>query len=148
LSLVAVISANTVYPNWGKVAFGERYFPVPPPNLPHDSLLVMAGDDPMAFIVPRLDPSVRAVSIENNLVHGSQHNLLVANIRSIIREHQGPIYSVSVASRGAGIEKAYMEYGLRRERSRCLAFAPGMGETLHICPLLRVAAPHPPSGRE
>jgi hypothetical protein len=148
LTMIALLTGSTIYPNWGRTAFGERYFPVPPPALPHNALLVMAGNDPMSFIVPMLDPSVRAVSIENNLLHPTQNNLLVARIHTIIREHPGPMFSISAESRQARIDQVYAAYGLTRNLGQCTAYASKMGERLHICPLSRLAVAHPPSGRE
>jgi len=139
LGISGVILVTTIYPDWGRAEFGDKYFPIEVPTLPDDSLLLLAGGAPMAYIVPILDHKVRAVAIKNNLLSPSQGNLLVAKARRIVRDHAGPIFSLSVVRGDGVVNHWYAAYGLKRDLDQCKDLAPRIGDdTLRICPLNRI----------
>jgi len=139
--LGAVIVGTTVYPNWGRAKFGDRYFAIDVPKLPGNSLVVMAGTAPMAYVVPMLGADVRVVAIQNNLLNPSQNNLLIKSARRIVAHNRGPMFSLSAAGDDKNVDGAYAAFGLRRDLTRCTELTlKGGGDMLSVCPLNRIAA--------
>lgn len=141
IAISGVILGTTIYPNWGRAGFGDKYFPTKITPLPKKFLLVIAGTAPMAYIIPMLGPNVRAVSIDNNFLKPRQHNLLVDEANHLVRSYSGPMFSVSPIRLNNSVDSVYKIYGLRRDINRCQNISPKIGDdTLVICPVRHIVA--------
>jgi len=102
-------------------------------------LVVMAGGAPMAFVIPLMSPTVRAISIANNFLSPNQNNLLAQKNRAIIEGHKGPIFSMSSKSEDQSLDQTYRIYHLERNQTDCQIIQPTFyGEEIKICPLLPI----------
>ena len=141
VSLISlVVITTTIYPNWGRRAFGDTYFSINVPDLPQDALVVIAGGAPMAFVIPLMNPNVRVISIANNFLAPDQNNLLARKNRIIIAEHEGPIFSMSPKGDDQTVDQTYRVYHLKRNQTDCQIIQPTFyGEEIKICPLLPIS---------
>lgn len=91
-TVVIILRATTIYPDWGHIPFQERAVPVTPINIPENSLLVLAGDYPMSYVVAFVPPSVRAVGAFSNFVRPPSGAGTRRRIESLIANWEGPIW--------------------------------------------------------
>ncbi len=119
-ALLLVAIGTTVYPDWGRGRYGERYIDVRVPSLPPDSVVLVPGGDPVAYFIPFAEPSARFLGIENNFLDFSQHNRLVSEVDALMRMRGPPKFIVSVGEFDAArLDKLLMRFGLKLDRSPC-----------------------------
>ena len=86
----------TVQPgNWGRVAWGKHYFgvPVPPLAEPDRTIVLMAGHDATAYVVPAFPPAVRFVRIQGWFTGPSPTpNLYDRLMQDLVKRHRGPLF--------------------------------------------------------
>ena len=85
----------TVSPmNHGRVSWTESYFGVRVPPLENiaDSTIIMAGDNPLSYIIPFFPKSTRFISVSNNFTNPSSKTLLQAKIKKILHGEGLNIY--------------------------------------------------------
>ena len=143
--VVAALAIFTVrYPDWWHREYSQHYFEVSvPPVEPHAVVLLVTGE-PMAYVLPFFPPDGRFLGASNNLNDPTRTNLLEREIARIVREHDGPLYSLSFPA-GAGRE-ALIAHGLRiGEPSReCSSIRTNMATSpLELCRLRRTAGAAP-----
>src|SRR5215813_14596303 len=85
VALLAAATTTTVYPDWGRGQYGERYVDVQVPALPPNSVVLIATWDPAAYFIPFAEPSAQYLGIENNYLQLSQNNKLAAEVKRIMR---------------------------------------------------------------
>jgi hypothetical protein len=102
LRVVAAISAlllaasTTVYFDWGRGRYGDRYVDVRVPPLPANSVVLIATWDPVAFFIPFADPNTQFLGIENNYLELSQNNKLAAEVKRILLTPGRPKFILNV----------------------------------------------------
>lgn len=131
-AVMLVAGANR--PNWGRAPFRTPMISVQVPALPHDSLVVLADDNPMAYAVAFLPRTVPAISIQNNFMTPARCTRLQAAAEHRVRQHAGPIFLLRQAS-STGAPSAILAYGLA-SGSNCMAMPTSLDE-LELCPLAR-----------
>jgi hypothetical protein len=116
--VAAALAIVTVrYPAWGRVAYGEHYFAVAvPPVAPHSAILLLSVQ-PMSFVLPFFPPDARFLGAENNLNDPGRQNRLEEEIARIVREHAGPLYSLTTPAGYGG--EVLDAHGLRRVSGDC-----------------------------
>ena len=141
LIMITITCAMTThYPNWGRAKFDDVYFDAPIiSTIPPRSLTVLVGDNPMSYLIPLADPSIRFISIQNNLLEPKQNNLMVAQERAVINEFIGKIYSLSLADKEKETASILEKMNLKIDLKTCLSFKPNIGEMLMLCELNRAA---------
>ncbi len=118
-ALIAVaLTLATGYPKnleLERVPFGQRFVTVDGlPQLSDDTLIVMAGDNPAAFIVPALPPAIRAVRINDwpFLGQNSQDGFEPL-IRRTVADHTGPLVLLTHSDDFGRAQKIATLFGLR-----------------------------------
>jgi len=94
--LLLVVSIVTVYPQMGRVKFSNNEFEITHTQLPHRSLVILAGV-PIGYLVPFLvgdDPASRIIGM-NDTIGLSQQTGLGAIISHEISTWTGPIFVVA-----------------------------------------------------
>jgi hypothetical protein len=148
IALAAVIVAASYRPgDWGRAPWpGTRdYFAVPVPALerPAETMVIMAGWQPSAYVVPKFPPAVRFVRIQSNFTSPddveNRHNELM---RRIIAAHEGPLYALFTDHEYAAVTAALAVYELKIVWPPCVEMPSNLDRRLIFCPLARA-----PSGR-
>ncbi len=132
--------------NWGRIPWGEDYFGVQPPPLadPANTLVIMSGGAPTAYVIPAFPPAVRFFRIQSNLTGVPGHeNEFDRLLQRLIAGHQGPLFGLYLSSpdEEPKSQKALSAYGLRLQKERCLELKTHLERfaehPLLFCPLSR-----------
>lgn len=95
-AVLTLAATTTVYLDWGRRPYGERYVDVRVPPLPDNAVVLIATWDPVAFFIPYANPAAQYVGIENNYLEISQHNKLAEEVKAIMRAPGRSKYVLSV----------------------------------------------------
>jgi hypothetical protein len=96
LAAVTLI-ATTRFANWGRIDFGNRWFEVKvqmPLMLPNAVVLITTGEA-VSYLIPLLPGSSRYLGAMNTIVDPSHHTKLAETVRTIVRDHPGPLYQLT-----------------------------------------------------
>jgi hypothetical protein len=85
LALLITAAATTVYLDWGRGEYSERYVDVSVPQLPLNSVVLVASWDPAAYFIPFAEPTAQYLGIENNYLQLSQNNRLASEVKRLMR---------------------------------------------------------------
>ena len=135
-ALLAVAAATTVYPDWGRGRFGERYVDVRVPPMPARSLVLIATGDPVAFFIPFAEPTAQYIGIENDFLDLSQDNLLVAKARELMRTPGRAKFIVNVGTFDrARLDRILAQFGLTLGAAPCRPIRSNLeNPAMSICP--------------
>jgi len=96
LLLCIGIRIGTYYDYWGRVEFGNIYFnSYPLPQIPEKSLVILLGDDSLAYMVPFIASNSVAVGVGNNFLAPHNEGKLQEEENQLILNYKGPLYSLS-----------------------------------------------------
>jgi hypothetical protein len=94
--LLTIAAVSTVYLDWGRGRYGDRYVDVRVPPLPTNSVVLIATWDPVAFFIPFAEPTAQYLGIENNYLELSQNNKLASEVKRIMRTPGRPKFVLNV----------------------------------------------------
>jgi hypothetical protein len=136
VGVLAIAATTTVYLNWGRLPYGDRYIDVHVPPLPMNSVVLIATWDPVAFFIPYAEPSAQYLGIENNYLEISQNNLLAAKVKRIMRTPGRPKFVLSVdAFDSDKLNRLLGQFGLHLSRLPCQPIRTNLvGHALSLCP--------------
>jgi hypothetical protein len=118
--VLGLAAVTTVYLDWGRRPYTDKYVSVEVPRLPPDSIVLIATWDPAAYFIPYAEPSARYLGIENNYLLISQTNKLAEEVKQLMRTPGPPKYVVSVGQFDAGKLNALLaNFGLRLAAAPC-----------------------------
>jgi hypothetical protein len=140
LILVVALSlvATTAPPDWGRGGFGRRWFDVQLPQIEPNALVLLTTDAPMAYLLPFFPADARHLGLNNNINDPQRETLMDEEIVRAIREHDGPIYSLSYPA-GTG-DGALDAHGLIRIKETCVEARTNMRTSpIELCRAVRVA---------
>jgi hypothetical protein len=134
--LLTTAAGTTVYPEWGRGRYGDRYIDVRVPPLPANSLVLIATGQPAAFFMPFAEPTAQFLGIENDFLKLSQHNRLVSRVEALTRTPGRPKFIVSVGEfDGAALDRLLAHFDLALGRAPCQPILSNLeNPALSICP--------------
>jgi Glycosyltransferase family 87 len=134
--LLTIAAATTVYPDWGRGRYSERYVDVRVPPLPANSVVLIATRQPVAFFIPYAEPTAQFLGIENDFLELSQENRLVSKVRSVMRTQGRPKFIVSVGAFDSGkLDGVLAQFDLALGPSPCQPIRSNLeNPALSICP--------------
>lgn len=94
---------TTTFPDWWRIEFGPRWFDVQMPTPDANALVLLATDGPMSYVLPFFPKDARFIGINNSISDARRRTLMEETIRKTIREHKGPLYSLTYPA-GAGVD--------------------------------------------
>ena len=137
-TLVAVtLIATTRFANWGRIDFGDRWFKaVQIPHVETNALVLITTGGAVSYIIPMLPASSRYLGGLNTIVNPWQRTKLVDTVRTIVRDHPGPLYQLTHPLTEG--KEALETYGLARTTA-CAVIVTNMPTTpLELCRLVRI----------
>jgi len=115
--VAAALIASTSPPDWWHIDFGRRWFDVKVPWVAPNALVVLTSNAPMAYVLPFLPADARHFGLNNSINDPDRDTLMEDTIVRAIREHTGPMYSLSYpAGTGDGV---LIADGLFRVKETC-----------------------------
>ncbi|MBI4949169.1 MAG: DUF2029 domain-containing protein [Deltaproteobacteria bacterium] len=109
LSVLFVFMVFAMVPlSWGRGQWSESYFGVEPPPvaLEEESVVLIAGGDPIAYVVPFFPPNVQFIRIESNflMLRKTSSNLYLRDMNDILEKNTKPVYFLASITRHSSIE--------------------------------------------
>ena len=120
VAVLAIAAATTIYLDWGRRPYTDKYVEVQVPALPPHSIVLIATWDPAAYFIPYAEPTARYLGIENNYLELSQDNKLAAEVKRLMRTPGPPKFVLSVGEFDAGkLNTLLGNFGLRLSPTPC-----------------------------
>jgi len=140
-----LIVAVTVPPYWGRSrVHAGPYLDVAAPPIPADSLVLTMTGQPLAYLIPFLEPRARFIAPASNFTDPRFGNRLQSEMAVLIATHRGAIYALRYLGASDATEEAAMAaYGLRRSDEDCRQIRSNVeaNRTVGLCPLHRLRPP-------
>jgi hypothetical protein len=137
--LALTVIGTTRWPDWGHIAFRDRWFMVDLAPVPAEAMVVLASDAPLAYILPFMTEGARFVAAYNNLIRPGEDRMLSLWSEKAIREHPGPLFSLSHDESMAA--QVYAAHRLAPVPGTCSVVRTNMpGAPVRLCRLERRAA--------
>ena len=147
VTMVALIAAvsTTNYLDWGRgehpsagirpARYGGKYIDIQVPELPANSVVLIATWDPVSYFIPFSEPSAQFVGIENNFLSLSQSNKLVAEVWHLMKSAGRPKFILNVGDFDANkLNGILSNFGLRLTGAPCQAIRSNLAEQdLSLC---------------
>lgn len=131
-AILAMILLETTRTSlWGRVAFEDDYFGVTLPTVPQpaQSLVLMAGFDPMAYLIPFFTPELRFLRIHSWFTGPSDHpNGFDRLMQSAVKNHDGAVYGLFRSYERGAAEPAFAAYGYAIDDANCQALRPHIAD--------------------
>jgi hypothetical protein len=133
-AVLAIAATTTVYPDWGRRPYGDRYVDIHVPPLPPNSVVLIATEEPVSYFIPFAEPKAQYVGIENNYLRLSQDNKLASKVKQVMRTPGRPKFVLDVD--GAKPDALLRQLGLRPGASACQPIRSNLeGHILSLCPV-------------
>jgi hypothetical protein len=94
--VLILAETSTVYQDWGRRQYSDKYVEVHVPPLPKKSIVLVATWDPAAYFIPFAEPTAQYVGIENNYLELGQTNKLAVEVNRLMRTPGRPKFVLSV----------------------------------------------------
>jgi hypothetical protein len=135
IASLILAAATTVYLDWGRGRYGDRYVDVRVPPLPENSVVLIATWDPVAFFIPFADPNTQFLGIENNYLELSQNNKLAAEVKRIMGAPGRPKFILNVDKFNSDkLNRTLGLFGLRLSALPCRPISTNLeGHELSLC---------------
>jgi hypothetical protein len=108
--------------NWGRVSWGADYFGVQVPSItdPDNSMVLMTGVEPFAYMIPFFPHPLRFVRIESYFTGPSESpNGFDLRMQELIAGHQGSLYVMHRITDQQGSKKALQHFNLDFRQDQC-----------------------------
>jgi hypothetical protein len=115
--------------DWGRRAWSDDYFDFTPLRLPDPAhtVVLMAGHDAMAYMIPFFPPQVRFLRIQGYMTGPSANpNETDRLMRRIIADHTGPLFILYRVYEEWHAEMSLADYRLAMDPGTCITFVPGV----------------------
>jgi hypothetical protein len=143
-ALVVAVMTATKLPSWGRASHGSAVVKVEVPNLPPQSLVVIASLEPVSFITPNFRRDVPVISVLNNFMWPNRSDPMRERARARVNTHEGPVYRLVLSDRlderhydGSVIGEALVSWGWHTDTSACLPIPSQPMSSMALCRLKR-----------
>jgi hypothetical protein len=115
--------------HWGRRAWTSDYFDARLPEIaePRNTIVLVSGHDPIAYMIPFFPPQVRFLRIQGYMTGPSPSlNETDRLMMRALAEHSGPLLILFRVYEEWHALNALEFYGLELDRSSCRSFVPGV----------------------
>lgn len=140
-SVAIIFFAATVIgmqsPDWGRLSWADSFFGVDVPQIEHgkDTIVVMMGNVPMAFVIPFFPADIRFVSVQNNFQNPKKKNMYQLEIQQLLKKQTGLIYLMAYPLTTT-IEEAQdilKSYQLQINLQNCMSIKSRLQDAMVFC---------------
>jgi hypothetical protein len=132
LLILAALSLSTIYPDWGRLPYGDRVFSVRVPQIPPNSLIIVNAQ-PHAFVLPFVEePGMAAVGATSVTVRGYEIFYIV---KKRISEHVGPLFVLN--NKYYSFPSLVADLGIEWDESGCRPIESNLSPGMSLCPAYR-----------
>ena len=143
LGCVAVLGTGWRWIVFGGVAWRGDYVDVAVPAIsdPDRTMVVLAGLEPMGYVVPSFPPQIPFLRIDGWLDMPSSDSAFGDAMRARIDAHDGPLFGMFIDHERPRALAAFDADGLMLADEDCATIRSNIGEPLLWCALRRKASP-------
>lgn len=135
--LAAVLVGSTRPPDWWHLEFRDRWFEVEVPPVDANALVLLTSDGPMSYVLPYFPPDARFFGLQNSINDPKRDTLMATTIAKAIRDHKGPLYSLTYPS-NTGVD-TLLAHDLLRLTETCKDVRTNMRTSpIQLCRLFRI----------
>lgn len=140
LAIFALIIVTMSPINWGRVAWGQNYFDVriPPLENINHSIVIMADNEPLSYIIPFFPKSTRFVSVKNNFMSPSSKTLLQDKIRNILQKSDNIKYLLYKGKSRENYEGILKFYNLKIATKNFKRLYTNFDDDLFLVPVVHI----------
>jgi hypothetical protein len=137
--IVAIaLVASTKIQDWGRIEFGPAWFDVKMTAPDPHALVLLTNQEPMSYVLPFFPPDAQFLGVNNSISDAKRKTLMEDTIARTIRDHRGPIYSLTYP-KGAGVD-ALLERGLLQVTETCVDIVTNMRTSpIEMCRVVRAS---------
>ena len=126
----------TRYPDWGRASPRTWAAHVVVPDLPAGSMVLVLDDAPFSYVAAYVDPAIRFIGVNNNLIHPGDTTGLARQVETAVRNQAGPLYGLEYPIAGQ-TDPVLGYYQLHRDGA-CQPVQSNLdGSALRLCALAR-----------
>lgn len=130
LAIVLLLCASTRPANWIRFPFTAHAVEVAPPRIndPAHTLVVIAGHEPLSFLIPAFPDSMRFLRIDSTFTNPDQTSIPFNKVmKDQIDRHEGPILALFIPIEKHDVIKRLGNDGLELVEDSCLSFTSAIG---------------------
>jgi len=147
LGTVALVVLTMQPADWGRVPWTAKWVDtrVPQPPRPEASLVLLAGHEPYAFLIPAFPPAVRFLRIDGGFTNPAQSEVRFNQVmRQAVAAYAGDLFALATREDRASAETNLAAYGLALEWEGCREVTSSIGDASYVlCPARRAGADDP-----
>jgi hypothetical protein len=108
--------------NWGRRGWDTDYFGFKTPQIQSNAIVLLAGYEPMSYLIPSFPEDARFLRIQRYLDNApSEMDRLM---HRIVQDHQGPLYAIYRIQETQAALNTFQGYKVRLEESTCVDITP------------------------
>jgi hypothetical protein len=141
LGLIALATVAYTRPEWlPKAPVEDPYVSVDVPPIPHPdkTLVVMAGEAPMGYLVPSLPHQIPVLRIDGWMIQPQDGSKLTAATKRRVAAWHGDIYLIANEYEIGRAVEALKDYGLSMRYLECADIEANLGGPYKFCPVERL----------
>ncbi len=137
LGVLALVCTGTS--DMARAPLGDPYIQVKIPPIPHPdhTMILMAGEAPMGYLVPSLPHRIPVLRIDGWLIQPQDGTRLTAETKARVKAFTGDMFLIADKYEIDRARVALAEYGLAINWFECGDIKTNMGGDLQFCPLAR-----------
>lgn len=122
-----------------RAPLGDPYIQVKIPPIPHpgNTIVLMAGEAPMGYLVPSLPHRIPVMRVDGWLIQPQDGSRLTADTKARVKSFKGDLFLIADQYEIDRARVAMAEYGLAIDWFKCRDIESNMGDNLEFCPLNR-----------
>ena len=146
LGVLGVITLACIRPGWlerGPVTDPYVQVKLPPIPDPDHTLVVMAGEAPMGYLVPSLPHQIPILRIDGWMITPQDGSRLTASTKKRVLAFKGDIYLIAEEYEIGRATEALEDYGLAMRYLDCREITANLGGPYKFCPVERLTDKKP-----
>lgn len=145
--VVTLLAGQTIVKaDMQRTQWGDTYVQVQPPSsIDPNSMILMTGTSPMAFVIPSFPASIPFLRIDGWVVWKDDNSSgLARQLHNRVAHHAGPLFILYAPLERTNADAAALAYGLRRLPDSCVKIASNIADPLQLCRVRRIDTADPP----
>ncbi|MGN6514564.1 MAG: hypothetical protein ACTHLR_01845 [Rhizomicrobium sp.] len=138
LGVLAVLAMACTRPGWIiRAPVTDPYVQVQIPLVPHPNhtLVLMAGEAPMGYLVPSLPHQIPVLRIDGWMITPEDGSRLTASTKKRVKYFKGDIYLIAEEYEIGRATEALNDYGLALRYPECQEITANLGGPYKFCPV-------------
>jgi hypothetical protein len=130
VSLIALLIVTTKPGNWIRVPFAEQAVSVSLPAIvdPGETIVLLAGHEPLSFLLPSFPPNLRFLRIDSTFTNPDQTSVRFNQVmRQRIANHHGRLLVLFIPSESRDVVARLADYGLVLHGANCATITSPIG---------------------